>query len=254
MTKTIRETLKSIGITDSQSDVYLAILKHPAASVLELARATGKNRQQIYNDAEKLMELGLLEKTNKQKRKYIANNPQKILEIAQDQKEKADEVVRKISQLIPEMEHVAKSYKTQIFTKFYEGDLQIAQAFEKECSESMGQTVLTICGEVDEAFKTFPEEYWKKWYKKFVKKKGSAVKMIVTDTPLGRQSSKLHDVAYKRECRFLKDFPVKINIEIFGDHVLLVSFKDKIAVWIESAVVAASYRVLFETLWKQASK
>lgn len=254
MTKTIRETLKSIGITDSQSDVYLAILKHPAASVLELARITGKNRQQIYNDAEKLMELGLLEKTNKQKRKYIASNPEKILEIAQERKERAEETVQKISKLMPEIEDVAKSYKTQIFTKFYEGDLQIAQAFEKECTVSMGQTVYTICGEIDEAFQSFPEDFWQKWYKKFNKKKGSAVKMIVTDTPVGRRSSEQYDASYNRECRFIKNFQVKVNIEIFGDHVLLVAFKDKFAVLIESAIVAASYRALFDTLWKQASE
>ncbi len=254
MNKTLRETLKSIDVTDSQAEVYLAILKHPAASVLELSRATGKNRQQIYNDAEKLMEIGLLEKTNKQKRKYIANDPKRILEIAQDRQDKAQDIVKKIAQIMPEMESVAKSYKTQISTKFYEGDLQIAQAFDKERVMASGQTVLTVCGEVDEAFKTFPEEFWQKWYKKFVTKKGSFVKMIVSDTPLGRQSSAQFDKVYKRECRFIKGFPVKINIEIFGDTVLLVSFKDKFAVWIESAVVAASYRVLFDTIWHTASK
>jgi hypothetical protein len=61
-----------------------------------------------------------------------------------------------------------------------------------------------------------------------------------------------HDLKYKRESKYLHQFPLKVNIDIFNNTVLIVSFEDEFAVWIDSGVLAHSYRILFQSLWGQA--
>jgi sugar-specific transcriptional regulator TrmB len=250
MSKEIREALHAIGITGSQVDIYISILKHPLVSVVELSKITGKNRQQIYNDAEKLIERGLLERTNKIKRKYLASTPSKILDLAKDNEIRAVETLEKISEVIPYLENIMGNYKTNISTKFYEGDMQITEAYQKELAVSKNTQVLSLVGEIEEVFEMFPEDYWEKWHRKFVKN-GSNSRMIVNDTKTARKSSE-YDLKYKRETRYIVGFKLKINIDVFGNNVLLVSFRDKFAIWIESEIVASSYRTMFETIWNIA--
>ena len=75
--------------------------------------------------------------------------------------------------------------------------------------------------------------------------------MLVHNSAAARETAK-NDPKYKRETRWLNEFPLKVNIDIFNDTVLIVSFYDEMAVWLESRLIAGSYRIMFNTLWTQA--
>ena len=62
------------------------------------------------------------------------------------------------------------------------------------------------------------------------------------------------DKKYKRETRYLDNFPLKTNIDVFKNVVLIISYYDELAIWIESHMLAQSYRLLFESLWSSAKQ
>lgn len=252
MDKDIKKALQDIGLSDSQALTYTAILKNPLSSVADVAKIIGKNRQQIYNDAERLSEMGLLERTSKNKRKYIVSGLEKIVEIAKEREDKAKEVLGKVSQMVPELQKVAGSYRTAFKTKFYEGERGMDEAYAYELRISKGETLLSLVGEIEEVFEIFPEEYWKKWNARF-RKQGSNCKMLVSNTKAARETVK-NDKSYGRDTRFIEGFGLKATIDVVKNTVLIVSYKDRFALVIESEVVASSYRIMFETLWKLGKK
>lgn len=252
MKKELKSILLEIGITHSQVLTYFGFLENPLRSVLEISKILGLNRQQIYNDAEKLVQLGLLERTSKTKRRYLAGNPLKIKEILKEREEKANLLLKDVETIIPLLQNSISQYKTFVRTKFYEGEQELKEAYADELLLAKGSVVLSLVGDISETYDMFPVSFWDSWNRKFVKNGGSS-RMIINNS-FEAQKIPLYDPHYKRETRHIKDFNLKINIDIFNDSVLLVSFKDKIALSIQSNIIASSYKILFETLWSFAKK
>jgi sugar-specific transcriptional regulator TrmB len=79
------EILLELGLSKIQAVLYLTSLRHGVLSVLELSKLTKINRQQIYEEAQKLVDLGLYEVTRKQRRKYIAADPDRLDKVGRRQ-------------------------------------------------------------------------------------------------------------------------------------------------------------------------
>lgn len=255
MTKKVTErdidALVSIGLSKTQATIYLTALAHGMLSVLELSKRTGIHRQQIYEAAEKLVELGLLDATSKRNRKYIPARPAKLVEFGKQHAQKLDEAANVVHGLLPQLEKFAiKGKANRVVTRHFEGLARIKEAYEEELHASKGMEVLCLAGSLDDLYEFFPEHYWDKWNKQFVKN-GSTSRMLANDTAEARKSLE-NDTVYKRETRFLKSLPLTTNIDVFGSIVLMVSPYDALAIWIESRAIADSYRTLFEALWSKA--
>ena len=51
--------LKEIGLSDSEANVYLTLLKLGEATVAEISQSSGLHRTNIYDSLEKLKEKGI---------------------------------------------------------------------------------------------------------------------------------------------------------------------------------------------------
>lgn len=244
------EVLSELGLSKIQAILYLTSLKHGILSVLELSKITKINRQQIYAEAEKLVDLGIYELTRKQGRKYIPANPAKLVKVGKRKIDETEEILTKLSAILPEFEALSKPKKNKVIVKYFEGLPKIKEAYEDELEASKDTEVLSLAGSVDNTFDFFPESYWDKWNKKFIKH-DSRSRMLVHNSDIARKTAE-DDKQYKRETRWLQDFPLKVNIDVFNNTVLVVSFHDEIAIWIESRMLAQSYRIMFNTLWEVA--
>jgi sugar-specific transcriptional regulator TrmB len=244
------DELKNLGLSKTQTILYLSSLEHGVLSVLELSKITKINRQQIYDDAAKLIEIGLYETTRKQGKRYIAAEPSKLLRIAEERIVRLQDTLSELHGIIPALEELVKPTKNKVKVKYYEGLEKIKAAYETELDAATNTEVLSLAGSIDNIFDFFPERYWEKWNKKFALSK-SSTRMLVHNSDRAKNHS-LQDKKYKRETRYLHNFPLKVNIDIFNNSVLIVSFSDKIALWIDSEVLSQSYRIMFNTLWSQA--
>lgn len=241
------EALTPLGLSEVQALLYLTSLKHGMLSVLELSRLTHINRQRIYEEIEKLVELGLYDITRKQRRKYIPAAPAKLIAIGKQKVATTERVVAKLADFLPSLEALAIPRKRRIVIKYYEGLEKIREAYESELEGSNNMEVLSFAGSIDDIFQFFPESYWGKWNKQFVKQ-GSRSRMLAHNSKAARDTAH-YDRQYNRETRYLNNFPLKVNIDIFGNVAFIVSLHDEIGIWIESPIVAQSYRIVFNALW-----
>ncbi len=244
--------LKRLGLSDVQTKMYIASLEHGMLTALELSKLTKLSRQKIYDEAEKLVDLGLYDITRKQGRKYIPAHPSKLLALGQVQISELQSTLGDIGKLIPILESGEVSKKNEVKIKYYEGKDRVTKAYQDELDACHNVEVLYLAGSIDDILTLYSEEYWDAWNKQFVKQ-GSSSKMLAHDTRIARQIS-LSDKKHGRETRFLKKFTLKSNIDIFGDTVLIVSYYDELAIWIESKILADSFRIMFGTLWEIAEE
>lgn len=245
-----RRILKQLGLNDAQITLYVTALEQGVLSVLELSRATKIHRQQIYEDAEKLVSLGLFEKTKKERRKYIAANPDQLIKLGEDQLISAEKLLSSLNEFVPSLTEIQNKAKPDVTLRYFEGLEKIEEAYNNELRAARNSEVLSLVGSIEDTFKFFPETFWDHWNKQFVKQKSTS-KMLVHYSTVAQKTAKL-DNMYGRQTRYLSQFPLKVNIDVFGQTVLIVSFYDEVALWIESPVIAESYRILFKTLWPLA--
>ena len=224
------EALNSLGLSKTQTLLYLTSLKYGILSVLELSKLTKISRQQIYEDSEKLIEFGLYEITRRQGRKYIAANPSKLIKFGKGKIAATEAVLSDISSLLPSFEALTGKKKNKIVVKHYEGLDKLERAFDDELAAAKNTEVVSFAGSIDDVFRFFPEVYWEKWNKKFIQQ-DSRSRMLVHNSDAARVTAQ-HDKRYKRETRWLHNFPLKVSIDVFNDTVLIVSFYDEMAIWV----------------------
>lgn len=244
------QPLMEFGLSRAQGILYLTSLKHGILSVLELSRYTGINRQQIYTEAEGMISLGIYDTTRRQGRKFIAASPSKLLRINQIRIQTAQESQKKFLDFVPELESLSSTKKHKILIRHFDGLDRIKDAYEEELVLAKNTEVLCFAGSLEHHFEFFSEAYWDSWNKKFAQQKSTS-KMLAHESETARTTAR-HDSTYKRETRVLSQFPLKVNIDIFNNIVLIVSLEDETALWIESSASATSYKMLFNTLWQFA--
>lgn len=114
--------LKKIGLSDKEIKVYLKLLEYGAVSVRSLAEITELNRGTTYDVLKKLQELGLASFYHQDtKQKFVAEDPEKIIKMLENEKNKLEEARVKIHELIPELKSLQDKGGSRPVTKFYEG-------------------------------------------------------------------------------------------------------------------------------------
>lgn len=252
LTEAQDKALIELGLNKTQVRLYLTSLKNGTLSVLELSKLTKINRQQIYAESEKLVDLGLYDITRRQGRKYIPANPSKLLVLQENKINSLQKNFDLLSNLSKQLESAGVSAKSQVKTKYYEGLAKIKEAYEEELKQAKNTEVLSFVGSLENIYIYFPEHHWDKWNRKFVKQ-GSNSKMLVHYSDVAKKSVD-RDSEYHRETRYLHNFPLKVNVDIFNNSILIASFQDKFALWIDSQIITHSYRIIFNSLWQQAKK
>ena len=242
--------LSELGLSRTQAILYLTSLKHGMLSALGLSRLTQINRQQIYEDAEKLLQMGLYDITRRQRRKYIAALPTRLLSVGRKNIVAIEETLAELSKMMPSFEALTIPSKNKVTARYYEGLDKLNEAYENELETAKNTEVLSFAGLIDHTFEFFPEKYWDAWNKKFVRQKSKS-RMLVHSSEVARGTAQ-RDKDYNRETRYLEHFPLKVNIDVFNNVVLIVSYNDEFGVWLESPVLAESYRIMFNALWELA--
>ncbi len=247
----LRQVLRAIGLTPRQASIYLAGLKLGPAVVSQFASTLMVNRQQMYAELARLVQEGVMEATGIRPRRYFAVSPEQLLRREEEKQHSQEQVVETIEAALPSFrDYTTASEVTLPLMTSYQGLDRIRRAYERELIEAKGQEVCSIVGSLEENYGLLPEMYWTEWNAQFAKHQSSC-RMLVHASQAAKRAQ-AEDRIYKRQTRVLEQFAADMNIDIFGRHVLLVSCQERTALWIESVSIAASYRVLFEALWRSA--
>src|SRR3989344_1029121 len=153
-----KDTLKQIGLTDYEAEVYLALLANGQISAYELAEKAGLYRQVTYDSLKRLVEKGFVSSVIECKTKlFKATDPNLILELINEKTES-------YKQMLPELTKLYNTSKQPLMVETYKGKNIVRIALRdiiNNLKESGGEV---LCTAVDESV---PFSKYKKIQEKF---------------------------------------------------------------------------------------
>lgn len=237
----IKSVLKEIGLTDKEAAVYLATLELGQSSVLWIAKKAAVKRPTAYVTLDALQERGLVLSIPKGTTTlYQAIDPEEVVR-------RFDERVGALKAVLPELKSLFNVVPGKPKVRFYEGKKNILALYEDEIFQG---------GEVLSAFS--PKD-WVGVYSTdemrgllhLMKANNVTIRDLLQDAPEAHEYAKEKDRLELGQSKFLpNNFSIGVDVLIYGNAVVMVSFRNLMAVAIEDPTIANAQRQFLEFLWK----
>lgn len=235
--------LKKIGLSDKEITVYLKLLEYGIVSGRKLAEISDLNRGTIYDILKQLQERGLVSYFHKDtKKKFVAENPEKLLKLLEEEKRQIDNSRQGINEIIPELKALQEKGGDAPITKYYEGDKGIRIILEdllgvKNLQEYYVYSAKEVSDDINKAYPGFTKDRIKKNIK---------VKAISLATGGG--------VSGLDERRWLgTDNQTATFIIIYNNKCAFISRDAKgtpVGVLIENQMIYETQKLIFLKLWE----
>lgn len=247
-------TLKSIGLTEGETKVYVALLKKGPTTAGPLTDTSGVSRSKIYHILERLIRKGLVSYIIKQKtRQYQAEDPTTIQEYF-DAKEKEFKQQRvKLDALIPQLQLEKKFSKKENEAHIYTGFKGIQTVHEHMYTKLKRGEGFYYLGIPPFQEKTY-HLYWQRDHRR--RERTGLVSRALFNQKTSGAILKNRNSYKKSEARYM---PLSIETPawIMGYKdvaVIGLQSDDGMAIEIINQKIADSFQAYFEALWKMSKK
>ncbi len=233
----IKYTLKSLGLSENESKIYLALLEMGSRSTGVISRRTGLHRRTVYDSIDRLIKKGLIG--------YILENGKKVFSASSPGKltEMIKEKENHLENSLPELMSIFNSSKEKQRedTRFFKGKEGLKSIFEEQLAD---KSEILILGASSESYKLFP--FYFNWFDKTRVKSKIKAKILVD------KNSKLGKVSLSEIRTLPEDYSSQLAINIFGEKVAIILWDKEhpFAVLIKNKKISEGYRKQFEMLWK----
>jgi sugar-specific transcriptional regulator TrmB len=247
--------LFDFGLSQTESQTYLALSGKDSLTVLELSRLTGLPRTTIYDTLAKLSERGLIEKIVSYKSQSFRAFPISIL--SGDVKNKENEALKLKQSLeaLIELVPTAKSPSPHTQVRYYHG----AHGFRQMMTRSLNAQKEMVGYSVFGRAKIVGQKFIDSWIAE-MNSRGIKDRVIANNSPeilayLGKKEEQAARTSFQ-STRFLP----KSTLYISGDttiynNTFAVCWWDKgevVGVEIENPELVRTQKSIFEILWKIA--
>ncbi|MBT3642431.1 hypothetical protein HN604_01965 [archaeon] len=232
----MEEKLKSAGLTNNESKVYLTLFDLGPSLAGQIARKASMHRRSVYDTTEMLIGKGLIGYIIKNNRRlFSATNPKRLLELI---KEKEDN----LKTIVEDLEKKYEKTKNKDETLFFKGIDGLKTVFESQLDEKE----ILILGANENASDIL--KFYFNWYNKKRIKKKITTKVITTSKNLSRMKNV--------EIKFLpKKYENPVAINIYGDTTAIIHWsKNPQAIVIKSKEITDGYKKYFQAMWNTAKK
>lgn len=244
--KDIITKLESLGLTDKESRVYLALLPRQDTGTSNLIRATRLHGQFVYQALERLEEIGLAKHVvQKGRKKFSANPPDRIIALVDQKKLAAEQVVKQLGSLF------AGKFE-QSFEVFQGRDAFVTNEFKLLKNVPDGGTINIFGGGGDQYIGMLGEDaneferirVEKKVNLRYISTAGNInyLKIMAQTRPFFEYRV-LPEAAIGVDTDIYDDL---LTFHLFGDPVVTFAFKNK--------AITDGYRRFFEVLWNLSSR
>ena len=239
-----KDILKQIGLTEYETEMYLALLRHGQISAYELAEKTGLYRQATCDALNRLIEKGYVSSVKEGKKQlFKAMNPQIILEFL-------NEKIESYKQILPELVQINESSKQPLIVETYKGKTVVRIALRDIINSLKEKGGEVLCTAVDESvpfsqYQTICDQYERDMLHYRIKER-----VLIKEGTKGIFQTGTSK--YKKiQAKFFNQNP----IQIYGDNVQIIVWGNPdYLIIIRNKGVAESYRKQFELLWQIAKK
>lgn len=133
----MHDYLVSIGFSDKEATVYLALLSVVHMSHLEISRATGIKRSTVYTIIDSLTEKKMVREVPfGRKVHYGAVDPQRLASFVTEKRAKLEEQYHTLDDVIPRMRSMAHAGNIGMTVKRYDAEDEIVDQYAEVCSGS----------------------------------------------------------------------------------------------------------------------
>jgi len=244
--------LKSIGLTEGEIKVYLALLEIGSSSIGKIIKKSKISGSKTYEVLDRLIQKGLASFVVKNGVKYFeASSPNKILDYLGEKEKQIEEEKISIQKIIPELllkQSSSTKSEVKVFTGF-------------EGLKTANEDIINTLKRGEEWLSMGLTEQPESWEVYFNKRQLERVnKGIILKHLLNEKYQSLYQKRKKlpfTEFRFLpKEFEMPTSTEIYNNKVLIFILikENPMAIMIESKEVAESFRIYFEHIWETAKK
>jgi HTH-type transcriptional regulator, sugar sensing transcriptional regulator len=247
----LQEELKHLGLSEKESDVYLASLELGPSSVQDISHKSKVNRATTYVMIESLSARGLMSTFTKGKKKfYSAESPERLVSIIDHEKNALDEKLRELHKVMPMLNAMynAEGIKPQVrYLEGIEGVETVRQIAERLTGDFVEIFPLEDVLQTKELLGPGREAHHAK-----LKKIGVGHRVIAITNE--KNPTCLPDMG-GGQWKMIppEDFPIHGSISVRQDHVFLFSYKSGIiSAVIHSKEIAQTVRALFDLAWKGA--
>lgn len=238
----------SLGLSSTETKVYLASLKLGPTSIQEIAKRSKLSRTATYDAVAALQSYGLMSTFQRGKKNFFsAEDPDRAVQYFKGKIQGMKGRLETLTNSIDEMKMMAGGERPTV--RFYEGNEALYTLYT-DMAKLRPKTFFEVSN-IDDVY-----EYLDTKYLHEVRKVLDASKMETRLLHRGKLRNPMPGVDYCELLPELGDFHG--DIWIYGNRVAFVEFVGKVlAVIIESETLADTARVLYEAAWqicKKASK
>lgn len=245
-----KEPLLSLGLSNKEVLIYIALLEIGKGTVTEVTRKAGINRTTGYDILDDLVAKKFISVSGKEpKQEYLAESPERIINYLEAQETAAAERIKRAKSFIPQLKTI-HNIKNRPRVRFYEGEEGLKEVYEDTLTSHEDLRSLAL---VDQAEHTL-EGYFPKYYQRRAGK-GIHIRAIFPDSP-GARHLKTKDYMESRTSLIIptNKFDVKPEINVYDDKVMIASWSEKLGIIIESQEIANAVKQLFELAWEEAKR
>ncbi|MEK7150167.1 MAG: helix-turn-helix domain-containing protein [Patescibacteria group bacterium] len=233
--------IKELGLDDKEAKVYLAGLELGEANIQRIVKKSGIKRTTVYHALDSLKEKGLFSVVvRKGRKKYIAEDPRKLKNKIESQKETLEEIM-------PNLLSLANFIDKKPEIKYYEGEAGIKEIYKDSLNYPESEILAWVNSE---AITNFKIDYLKNYYLPQRLNKKIWVRAIAPSTE-EMINYKSRDTQSLRKTKLLKkNGSFNVETTIYGkDKVSIVDFENKLGLIIRNNQIFNTFKVIFEENW-----
>lgn len=227
MENKLLETLKSVGLTNGEARVYVALLSLGTSSVSPIVESSGISSSKVYFILNRLASKGLASISVKEKRRiYTASEPERILDYLNERAQILNKHKKEISKIIPELKSKRETVSNYPPIEFTKGEKGFESVFNEVYNDLKEGDSYVGIGGLRISFKM--QHYWYKQSELLSKKKVSQGLIYESDVWYKKDQSiakrkKRKNYYPKVLSEQYKDLP---NILVFGDKSIITDVDD----------------------------
>lgn len=235
--------LQQFGLTEKQARIYLALLKLGTANVSVIATQAQIKRPTAYVLIDEMLSGGFVTESKTARDRLFSPIAPEVL------KNRLRDQAQQFEQALPMLASMTQAQAGRPQVVVQEGKEAIIRAYYDALSSEQEICFMSDVDTLGEGFSDFIAQFNQR-----IVSEGRQVREVVSNTFAGRKYAReaLAD-APARQTRILDEI-VANDTAIYGDTLLIVSFKENnyFLVKITNPQVAASFRTIFEQLWRSS--
>ncbi len=245
----IYTSLKELGLTESEADLYITSLSLGPSTIATLAEHLGIPRPNVYKVIVGLEKHGLAKFSERKRyaRTFVVEPPSMVLQKVRDKSETMTEMGQTLVSAMPDLLALYHQGETPTKIKIFGGREQYIGAFFSVLEESKDSLFL---GSAKDAINLLSWEKEREWIKKKVKR-GIHSKAIFLPSEEA-ETLKAQDKEHLRETRILKGAtPFVTSFQVFANKAFIWQPKAALVILIEDEFIVEMLRSIFNVLWEK---